>query len=161
MAGRASKESFRTLFEPHRRAITLHCYRMLGSLQDAEEVVQEALLRGWQRQDELRSPGASRAWLYKIATNASLDLLKTRRRRALPHLVALFTTGPANILGLERGTLRPGAVADVTIFDTDFEWTYDVQQSCSKSRNSPFHGRRFRGGPVATIVGGEIKWNRE
>jgi RNA polymerase sigma-70 factor (ECF subfamily) len=92
MAGRASKESFRTLFEPHRRAITLHCYRMLGSLQDAEEVVQEALLRGWQRQDELRSPGASRAWLYKIATNASLDLLKTRRRRALPHLVAPSST---------------------------------------------------------------------
>jgi RNA polymerase sigma-70 factor (ECF subfamily) len=87
MAGRAGEESFRTLFEPHRRPITLHCYRMLGSLQDAEEIVQEALFRGWQRQDELRSPGATRAWLYRIATNACLDFLKTRRRRTLPHLV--------------------------------------------------------------------------
>ncbi|HTJ84169.1 MAG TPA: RNA polymerase subunit sigma-70 [Polyangiaceae bacterium] len=88
MDARASEESFRTLFEPYRRAMTLHCYRMLGSLQDAEEVVQEALLRGWQRRDEIRSIDATRAWLYKIATNACLDLLKVRRRRALPHLVA-------------------------------------------------------------------------
>jgi RNA polymerase sigma-70 factor (ECF subfamily) len=88
MTGRAIEESFRTLFEPHRRSITLHCYRMLGSLQDAEEVVQEIMFRAWQRQDELRSSGATRAWLYKIATNGCLDLLKTRRRRALPHLVA-------------------------------------------------------------------------
>ncbi|MGA3123537.1 MAG: RNA polymerase subunit sigma-70 [Polyangiaceae bacterium] len=88
MAGSAGEESFRTVFEPHRRSITLHCYRMLGSLQDAEEIVQEALFRGWQRQDELRSPGATRAWLYRIATNACLDFLKTRRRRTLPHLVA-------------------------------------------------------------------------
>jgi RNA polymerase sigma-70 factor, ECF subfamily len=88
MAGRPGEESFRTQFEPHRRPITLHCYRMLGSLQDAEEIVQEALFRGWERQDELRAPAATRAWLYKIATNACLDLLKTRRRRTLPHLAA-------------------------------------------------------------------------
>jgi RNA polymerase sigma-70 factor (ECF subfamily) len=84
----AGEQSFRTAFEPHRRSITLHCYRMLGSLQDAEEIVQEALFRGWQRQGELRSAAATRAWLYKIATNACLDLLKTRRRRTLPHLAA-------------------------------------------------------------------------
>ncbi len=88
MVGRASEESFRTNFEQHRRAVTLHCYRMLGSLQDAEEVVQETLLRAWQKQDDVRSTSATRAWLYKIATNACLDLLKARRRRALPHLVA-------------------------------------------------------------------------
>ena len=88
MAARPSEDSFRTLFEPHRRWITLHCYRMLGSLQDAEEIVQETLLRAWQRQAEVRSTSATRAWLYKIATNACLDVLKTRRRRALPHLVA-------------------------------------------------------------------------
>src|SRR5258708_31247817 len=89
MTARASDESFQTLFEPHRRSITLHCYRMLGSLQDAEEIVQETLLRAWQRRAEVRSTGAMRAWLYKIATNACLDhLLKARRRRALPHLVA-------------------------------------------------------------------------
>jgi RNA polymerase sigma-70 factor, ECF subfamily len=92
MAARPSEESFRTLFEPHRRSITLHCYRMLGSLQDAEEIVQESLLRAWQRHADLRSTSATRAWLYKIATNACLDVLKTRRRRALPHLVASAST---------------------------------------------------------------------
>jgi len=89
MTAHPSDESFRTLFEPHRRSITLHCYRMLGSLQDAEEIVQETLLRAWQRRDEARSITAMRAWLYKIATNACLDhLRKARRRRALPHLIA-------------------------------------------------------------------------
>ena len=82
-------EAFRDHFEPHRRPILLHCYRMLGSLQDAEELAQETLLRAWQRRDELRSGRALRAWLYQIATNACLDqLLKAQRRRALPHLLA-------------------------------------------------------------------------
>jgi RNA polymerase sigma-70 factor (ECF subfamily) len=92
MVAHASEASFRTIFEPHRRSITLHCYRMLGSLQDAEEIVQETLLRAWQRQDEVRSASAMRAWLYKIATNACLDALKARRRRSLPHLVAPTAT---------------------------------------------------------------------
>ncbi|HEY3255370.1 MAG TPA: RNA polymerase subunit sigma-70 [Polyangiaceae bacterium] len=81
-------DSFRAVFEPHRRSITLHCYRMLGSLQDAEEIVQETLLRAWQRQAEA-GPSSLRPWLYKIATNACLDqLLKARRRRALPERLA-------------------------------------------------------------------------
>jgi len=84
----ASDQAFRAIFEPHRRLITLHCYRMLGSLQDAEEIVQETLLRAWQRQAEVRS-SAMRPWLYKIATNACLDQLsKARRRRLLPQLLA-------------------------------------------------------------------------
>jgi len=81
-------DAFRIELEPHRRAITLHCYKMLGSLHDAEEIAQESLLRAWERLDELRSSGAAKAWLYRIATNACLDLLKARRRRALPHQVA-------------------------------------------------------------------------
>jgi RNA polymerase sigma-70 factor (ECF subfamily) len=102
MSARANDESFRSHFEPHRRAITLHCYRMLGSLQDAEEIVQESLLRAWQRRDEVRMTGALRAWLYQIATNACLDeLRKSRRRRSLPHLVAAPATQP-----------RLGAAAD-------------------------------------------------
>jgi RNA polymerase sigma-70 factor (ECF subfamily) len=61
---------------------------MLGSLEDAEEIAQESLLRGWQRIDELRESGAAKAWLYRIATNACLDRLKQRRRRRVqPHLV--------------------------------------------------------------------------
>jgi dihydroorotase len=76
----------------------------------------------------------------------------------LMRMVELFTTGPAKILGLKRGTLAPGAAADVTIFSTDRDWIYDVNKSASKSRNSPFDGRRFKGGPVATVVGGRVVW---
>jgi dihydroorotase len=97
----------------------------------------------------------------ETAIGLTLSELVHKGRISVMKMIELFTTGPANILRLERGTLKPGAAGDVTIFDTEFEWTYDVQQSCSKSRNSPFHGRRFRGGPAATIVGGEIRWNRE
>jgi RNA polymerase sigma-70 factor (ECF subfamily) len=97
MHAQPTDEEFRTQLEPHRRAITLHCYRMLGALQEAEEVAQESLLRAWQRFGERRSSDSTRAWLYKIATNACLDVLKTRRRRrALPHLLApAATPGPA------------------------------------------------------------------
>ena len=97
----------------------------------------------------------------ETAIGLSLDELVHKDRITVTRLVELFTTGPANILKLDRGTLRPGAHGDVTVFDLDTEWTFDVQQSCSKSRNSPFHGRRFRGGPVATVVGGKIVWKRE
>jgi len=97
----------------------------------------------------------------ETAIGLSLSELVHKNRIPVGRMIELFTTGPANILGLDRGTLKPGAVADITVFDTDFEWQYDAQQSLSKSRNSPFHGRRFRGGPVATIVGGVVKWNRE
>jgi dihydroorotase len=70
----------------------------------------------------------------------------------------MFTVNPARILSLPRGTLVAGAAADVTVFSTDREWTYDVNKSLSKSRNSPFDGVSFRGGPVATIVGGKMVW---
>ena len=73
-------------------------------------------------------------------------------------MVQLFTSGPAKILGLDRGTLAKGAPADVTVFSENREWTYDVNKSYSRSRNSPFDGKDFRGGPVATIVGGVVVW---
>src|SRR5258708_22820915 len=61
---------------------------MVGSLQDGEDVTQDVLLRAWQRLAEVKSPGSTRAWLYKIATNACLDLLKSRRHRTLPQMLA-------------------------------------------------------------------------
>jgi len=90
-------EDFRAQLEPHRRAITVHCYRMLGSLQEAEEVAQDSLLRAWQRLDQRRAAGSTRAWLYKIATNACVDVLRVRRRRAARHRVGPVSpaTGPA------------------------------------------------------------------
>lgn len=79
--------------EPFRRELQVHCYRMLGSLQDAEDLVQETMLRAWQKRDALRDSAALRAWLYKIATNACLDELRRRPKRTLPTLVAPgFTT---------------------------------------------------------------------
>jgi dihydroorotase len=90
----------------------------------------------------------------ETALGVSLEHLQIPLQR----LVHLFTTGPARILGIPRGTLAPGAPADVTIFSLDREWTYDVNKSFSKSRNSPFDGKTFKGGPVATIVNGQIAW---
>jgi dihydroorotase len=96
----------------------------------------------------------------ETAIGLALERLVHPGRISLRRLVELFTTGPAGILRLDRGTLRRGAVGDVTIFDTETEWTYDVNRSYSKSRNSPFDGRTFRGGPVATIVAGAVIWRR-
>jgi dihydroorotase len=78
----------------------------------------------------------------------------------LARMVELFTTGPESILRLGRGGLAQGAPADITLLSTDLDWTYDVNLSPSRSRNSPFHGRRFHGGPVATMVNGEFVWKR-
>jgi dihydroorotase len=96
----------------------------------------------------------------ETAIGLSLEILVHSGRISLGKLVALFTTGPAAVLRLDRGTLSPGAPADVTIFSTEVGWTYDVNQSYSKSRNSPFDGRTFKGGPMATIVAGNIVWRR-
>src|SRR5579862_2337980 len=97
----------------------------------------------------------------ETALGLALEHLVHPGKISLARLVELFTTGPAHVLRLNRGTLTTGAPADVTVFSTDLEWTYDVNQSFSKSRNSPFDGHTFRGGPVATIVSGAVVWRRD
>jgi len=97
----------------------------------------------------------------ETALGLALDGLVHSGKITLARMVELFTTGPESIMRLGRGKLAPGAPADVTIFSTEMSWTYDVNQSFSRSRNSPFHGRTFRGGPVATIVNGAFVWRRE
>jgi dihydroorotase len=97
----------------------------------------------------------------ETALGLALEHLVHTGKIPLARLIALFTTGPAHVLHLERGTLAVGAPADVTIFSTDLQWTYDVNQSFSKSCNSPFDGHSFRGGPVATVVDGAMVWRRE
>ncbi|HKW98773.1 MAG TPA: dihydroorotase [Bryobacteraceae bacterium] len=96
----------------------------------------------------------------ETALGLALDKLFHSGKIQLPRLVELFTTGPARILGLDRGTLAAGAPGDVSIFDTETPWTYDVNQSHSKSKNTPFDGWTFRGGPVATVVNGAVIWRR-
>ncbi len=85
-AGPSGQRAFSALVEPHRRELQVHCYRMLGSLQDAEDLVQETLLRAWQKLETYQGRAPFRAWLYKIATNICLDALARRPRRTLPPL---------------------------------------------------------------------------
>lgn len=79
----------------------------------------------------------------------------------LQRMIEMYATNPAKIFNLEnRGTLKVGSHADVTIIDPDLEWTYNVAETKSKSKNSPFDGWKFRGAAVATIVGGKIVYRR-
>lgn len=78
-------QAFSAITEPHRHRLQVHCYQMLGTIQDAEDLVQEAFLRAWQHRATYAGRASVRAWLYKIATNLCLDALAKRKRRALPH----------------------------------------------------------------------------
>jgi dihydroorotase len=96
---------------------------------------------------------------FETAVALALEQLVHSGRLTLMRMVELFTTGPARVLGMER-KIAPGQAADLTIFSTEHEWTYHVKDSASKSRNSPFDGRSFKGAPMATIVAGRVVWKR-
>src|SRR4051812_41582153 len=77
--GEVEEPAFSGLAKQHRRELHVHCYRMLGSFEDAEDTVQETFLRAWRRRETFAGRSTFRAWLYRIATNACLDLLAKRR----------------------------------------------------------------------------------
>jgi RNA polymerase sigma-70 factor (TIGR02960 family) len=77
------EEAFRSLVEPYRRELQLHCYRILGSLQDAEDLLQETLLAAWRGLDNFEGRASMRTWLYRIATNRCLNALRASGRRTL------------------------------------------------------------------------------
>ncbi len=77
-----------------------------------------------------------------------------------PQMIEKMTINPARVLGIDRGTLKPGAIADVTIIDPEARWTIDPRKFRSKSRNSPYAGVSVRGWADTVIVGGVVKFER-
>ncbi|HUK31641.1 MAG TPA: dihydroorotase [Candidatus Acidoferrum sp.] len=97
---------------------------------------------------------------FETAIALALGELYHTGRVKLMRLVELFTAGPARVLGIER-KLAAGHPADLTIFSTDHAWTFRAADSASKSRNTPFDGRQFKGAPMATIVAGRLVFKRD
>jgi dihydroorotase len=92
---------------------------------------------------------------FETALVLALEQLVHTGRISLLRMVELFTTGPARVLGMER-KIAAGQPADLTIFSTDRPWTFRAADSASKSHNSPFDGRAFKGAPVGTVVAGKL-----
>jgi len=93
-ARHGDSQQFAELTEPYRRELQVHCYRILGSLHEAEDMVQETMLKAWKRLDTYEGRASFRAWLYKIATNTCLDFLDQRRSRRLLPLDVLPASDP-------------------------------------------------------------------
>jgi RNA polymerase sigma-70 factor (ECF subfamily) len=135
------ERAFRRLVEPYRHALEVHCYRMLGSAQDAEDLAQETLLRAWRALERFEPRVQFQTWLYRIATNACLDELERRPRRPQPidpfpdrpsDEASLPTYDPAARYamreGMELALLRaiqelPGRQRAVLIFRDVLGWT--------------------------------------
>jgi dihydroorotase len=96
---------------------------------------------------------------FETALALGLSELVQPGRLSLKRLVELFTVGPARVLGIER-KIAEGQPADITVFSIDHPWTFRSEDSPSKSRNSPFNGRAFRGAPAATVVAGRIVYKQ-
>ena len=96
---------------------------------------------------------------FETALALGLSELVHPGKLSLMRLVELFTTGPAGVLGMKR-KIAEGESGDLTIFSIDRAWTFRAADSPSKSRNTPFDGRSFRGGPVATIVAGRVVYKQ-
>lgn len=100
--------AFSALTERHRRALRVHCYRMLGSFDEAEDLVQETLLRAWRAREDFQGRSLFRTWLYRIATNACLNALERTPRRVLPEdVIAPVTAATPSSEARSAPPLRP------------------------------------------------------
>jgi len=111
------ENAFRELTDPYRRELQLHCYRILGSVQDAEDQLQETLLAAWRGLHRFEGHASVRAWLYRIATNRCLDAMRAKKRR--PHGVPRMTEPPEPTRRAEPIWLQPypDALLDERILD--------------------------------------------
>src|SRR3954466_5571647 len=93
--------------ESHRRALTGFCYRMLGSGSEAEDAVQETIVRAWRAADRLQAREALKSWLYRIASNVCFDMLQGAQRRALPMDLGPASTADSALGPIEEGWVQP------------------------------------------------------
>jgi len=132
------EEAFRELTEPHRRELQLHCYRILGSVHDAEDMAQETLMAAWPSLEAFEGRASVRSWLYRIATNRCLNALRARSRRPR-EVPAMGGDSPEPTRRTEPVWLEP--YPDVLLEDIrdraagPAEWS--VMSSCSTSVYGP------------------------
>src|SRR5690242_16540007 len=110
-------DAFARLVAPHRSALHLHCYRMLGSLTDADDALQETLVAAWQALAGFRAEASVRTWLYRIATNRCLNAMRDARRRPVPPRPP-FAVPPPTRLG-EVTWLQPYPDASVPALERE------------------------------------------
>src|SRR5262245_46166619 len=133
-AQRGDRRAFETLAEPFRKELRLHCYRMLGSVHDAEDLVQETLLRAWRSLADFEGRASLRSWLYRIATNACLNALASRKsaQRLLPQELGPPTSAPPKAAAEEVAWLEPypdAALAGVPTAPLGPEARYEMREA--------------------------------
>jgi RNA polymerase sigma-70 factor (ECF subfamily) len=122
---------FQTLTDPYRRELLVHSYRFLGSFDDAEDALQEALLRAWRRMDSLKEQNSLRPWLYRIVTNVSLDMLANRKARSMPDssLASADPEAPLPVASAEPLWLQPLPDEYLAGLDSSPEARYELHES--------------------------------
>jgi RNA polymerase sigma-70 factor (ECF subfamily) len=130
------EQAFGARVEPHRRELHVHCYRLLGSFEEAEDLVQEAFLRAWRRRETYEGRASVRAWLYRIATNACLDALDKRPRRpSASGEVAWLQPYPDELL--EQLPDRREGPEDVALAKGPSSWRSSSRSSTSRRCRGP------------------------
>ena len=130
--------------EEHRRELTGYCYRMLGSPFEAEDAVQDTLLRAWRSLDRFEGRSALRSWLYRIATNVCLDMLSGRERRARP-----MDLGPSREPDIAHLNTLPEVTWIEPVPDTAVGGDGDPADVAAVARDDPARVRRRAAAPAA------------